>query len=70
MNWHEIILDRITGLGGFCFSQLGVLGKFCSESKLLPQRLAFGHRCILKCPIYEAKLKMDFYQVQIWNGDW
>ncbi len=29
------------------FSQLGVLGKLCSESKLWPQRLAFVHRCKL-----------------------
>ncbi|HUU20758.1 MAG TPA: hypothetical protein VMW72_26665, partial [Sedimentisphaerales bacterium] len=28
------------------FSQLGVLGKLCSESELSPQRLAFVHKAI------------------------
>jgi hypothetical protein len=29
-----------------CFSQLGVLGKLCSESELSPQRLAFVQKAI------------------------
>ena len=55
---HEFIRLRSgqfnTNAHRFCFSQLGVLGKLCSESKLSTQRLAFGHRCILKCPLLEA----------------
>jgi len=35
-------------------SQLGVLVKLCSESELSPQRLAFGHRAVLKRPNREA----------------
>jgi len=33
-------------LNRLCFSQLGVLGKLCSESELSPQRLAFVHKAI------------------------
>jgi len=61
--WGGLIADTTYGasLGTsyadshrFCFGQLGVLGKLCSKSKLSAQRLAFGHRCILQCPICEA----------------
>jgi len=47
---HEEKLDRMTGFLGTenteVFSQLGVLGKLCSESELSPQGLALVHKAI------------------------
>ncbi len=57
---------RFHRLRGFCFSQLGVLGKLYSESELSPQRLAVVHKAILQCPICEAGQKHIFRSGLTW----
>jgi len=38
------------------FGRLGVLGKLCSESELLTQRVAFGHKAI-EMAFFKSRIK-------------
>jgi hypothetical protein len=55
---HEEKIDRITGLTEIIevFGWLCVLGKLCSKSELLTQRLAFAHKAI-EMAFFRSQLK-------------